>query len=421
MASDDLFEGLPPPAAPAGGEAHAPSVPPPPPPAVVPLPKPALKSSLKRSKPSSSDATTTTSPPPAPAAAAPEGHVPEKRLRFRTTVDASETQILEAMQKITSHIGNPSKFIKASKLALQLIEAGSVKPGTINHFFAILEAAMSSPGACNEPSVRADYHTLFSAAQGVTELFSQQQKNQFDIWVLHAVVANDIFTDDSFVFSKAVGKIKDGISALPMATVDDDNDEAAALAAASKADTMAENKAVDSVPTAASNSLPDDSTHAAASESGEESSDPFGLDDLLAHKPKKSERAREKEVAALNRKADEEESKRFLKSQREALLKCLEIAARRYRIPWTQTAIDIFAKHAYDNVNRFTRQQRDAIVKLWNSIKDQQIRRKQGKSVSGKLDVNAFEYLQEEYSHEKISIRHSVGGGGERRATQWLG
>jgi len=74
------------------------------------------------------------------------------------------------MQKITSHIGKPSKFSKASKLALQLIQAGSVKPGTINHFFAILEAAMSSPGACNEPSVRADYHALFSAAQGVTEV-----------------------------------------------------------------------------------------------------------------------------------------------------------------------------------------------------------------------------------------------------------
>jgi len=33
------------------------------------------------------------------------------------------------------------------------------------------------------------------------QLFSQQQKNQFDIWVLHAVVANDLFTDDSFVVS----------------------------------------------------------------------------------------------------------------------------------------------------------------------------------------------------------------------------
>ncbi|KAL5211580.1 hypothetical protein ABZP36_022427 [Zizania latifolia] len=88
---------------------------------------------------------------------------------------------------------------------------------------------MSSPGSCNEPSVRADYQALFNAAQGVTECFNQQQKNQFVIWMLHAVVANDLFTDDSFVFLKAVGMIKDAISGLPIATVDDENDEAAAL------------------------------------------------------------------------------------------------------------------------------------------------------------------------------------------------
>ncbi|AQK76283.1 uncharacterized protein LOC100279809 [Zea mays] len=430
MSSEDLFDGLPPPAAataPAGGGAGAASLlqppPPPPPPSLAQAtaPKPALKSSLKRSKPSpSSDATPSSTP--APAAAAPESHVPEKRLRFRTTVDASETQVIEAMQKIASHIGNASKFSKASKLALQLIEAGSVKPGTIGHFFAILEAAMSSPGVCNEPSVRADYHKLFDAAQGVTELLNQEQKNRFNIWVLHAVVANDLFTDDSFVFSKAVGKIKDAISALPVATVDDDNDEAAALAAASKTDVATDNEAGHGVPAAASDSVVDDGAHAVALEPEEESSDPFGLDGLLEHRPKKtSGRAREKAVAALNRKTVEEEAKRVLKSQREALLKCLEIAARRYRIPWTQTAIDILAKQAYDDAARFTRRQRDAIAKLWNSIKEQQIRRKQGKSVSGKLDVNAFEYLQEKYSREKMSIRHSVGGGGDRRATQWLG
>ncbi|KAG8060783.1 hypothetical protein GUJ93_ZPchr0002g23235 [Zizania palustris] len=421
MTSNDLFEGLPPPAAtaaPAAGGARAASPSPPLPP--LPRRPSALKSALKREKPSSESALSSPAAAGAPDAAA-EGRVSEKRLRFRTTVDASEMQIIEAMHKITSHIANPSKFRKASKLALQLIDAGSIKPGTISNFFAILEAAMSSPGACNEPSIRADYQALFNASQGVTECFNQQQKNQFGIWMLHAVVANDLFTDDSFVFSKAVGKIKDAISALPIVTVDDDNEEAAALAAAGSKTGTTHNKTDGSVQGATPNSLPDDSTHATASNSREESSDPFGLDDLIEHKSKKSERAREKMGADLDRKSEEEEPKRFLKSQRETLLKCLEIAARRYRIPWTQTAIDIFAKHTYDNMNRFTMQQRGAITKLWNSIKEQQIRRKQGKSVSGKLDVNAFEYLQEKYSHEKISIRHAVGGGGERRATAWLG
>ncbi|KAG8072948.1 hypothetical protein GUJ93_ZPchr0006g41158 [Zizania palustris] len=114
----------------------------------------------------SSDAASSSPAAAAAADAAAEGLVPEKRLRFRTTVDASEMQIIEPMHKITSHIGNPSKFNKASKLVLQLIETGSIKPRTVRHFFAILEAAMSSPGACNEPSVPADYQALFNAAQG---------------------------------------------------------------------------------------------------------------------------------------------------------------------------------------------------------------------------------------------------------------
>lgn len=85
-----------------------------------------------------------------------------------------------------------------------------------------------------------------------------------------------------------------------------------------------------------------------------------------------------------------------------------------------QTVIDITVKHAFDNVSHFTSKQRNAIEKLWASIREQQTRRKQGKSVSGKLDVNGFEWLQQKYSTEKISIRHSVGGN-TRRAEQWLG
>lgn len=96
--------------------------------------------------------------------------VPGKRLRFKTTTDASETQVIKAMQKIASHIANPSKFGKASKLAIQLIQAGSVTAGTSDYFFSILESTMSSPTACNDASVRADYHALFSAADDAVEV-----------------------------------------------------------------------------------------------------------------------------------------------------------------------------------------------------------------------------------------------------------
>lgn len=84
--------------------------------------------------------------------------------------DVSEKQILDAMQKIALHIKNLQKFSKASKLAIQLIQAGNVKLGNSDHFFAILEAAMSSPTACTDPSVRADYHSLFTEVQAIADV-----------------------------------------------------------------------------------------------------------------------------------------------------------------------------------------------------------------------------------------------------------
>nr|GMC63645.1 uncharacterized protein LOC109186887 [Ipomoea batatas] len=395
----DLFEDLPPPNASANtgtagtsssssAAAKATSVEASP--AAPPPPKPALKSALKRPKP--------------PQDTPPETSASGKRLRFKTTTDASETQVIEAMQKISSHIKNLSKFGKASKLAIQLIEAGSVKPSTSDHFFAILEAAMSSSTACNEPSVRADYHALFSASQDVVECLSKKQQNSLAVWTIRAVVANDLFTDDSFVFSKATGKVKEGISNLPIATKDDDIEEAAAL----EDETPPAN--VSGQTNKGQPPCPENEIN------NKEEQDPFGLDALIPSTSKKEDKAK-----AVKEKKEPDEAKRFLKSKREAWISCLEIAAKRYKTPWCQTGIDILVKHAFDNVSRFTSKQREAVNKLWVSVREQQVRRKQGKSVSGKLDVNGFEYLQQKYANEKISIRHSVGGSGDRKCTQWLG
>ncbi|KAK1379245.1 Methyltransferase-like protein 6-like [Heracleum sosnowskyi] len=333
--------------------------------------------------------------------------IPEKRLRFKTTTDASEVQVIEAMQKIASHIKNPSKVGKASKLAIQLITAGSIKPATSDYFFAILESAMWSQTVCNDPLVRADYHALFSAAQDVTECFNKKQRNQIMAWTIRAVVANDLFTDDSFVFSKASGRIKEAILHLPRATEEEDIEESAALTETEMVD--ADNQTKEETPSAPS-----------SEDSSKEGFDPFGLDALILKKNDEKARGK-KDGAAKYNKEEDDENKRFLKCQREALVLCLEIAAKRYKLPWCQTVIDILVKHAYDNISRFTTKQREAIQKLWASIREQQARRKQGKSVSGKLDVNAFESLQEKYANQKISIRRAVGGGGSRRAAQWLG
>ncbi|KAL6580075.1 hypothetical protein OROMI_008099 [Orobanche minor] len=211
------------------------------------------------------------------------------------------------------------------------------------------------------------------------------------------------------MFSKATGKIKELISALPLATKEDDMEEAVPL----KDETEVLNSDAQ---------VNKEVSPATSDRREEEELDPFGLDALISKIPKKEEKPKGKNQALSNtEKDDEQESRKFLKLQREALISCLEIAAKRYKTPWCQTSIDILAKHSFDNIARFTTQQRDTIEKFWASIREQQIRRKHGKSVAGKLDGNAFEWLQQKYATEKISIRHSVGGSGDRHCEQWLG
>lgn len=351
-------------------------------------PPPAIKSALKRPK-----------PPPS----TPDDGSTEKRLRFKTTTDVPEAKIIEAMEKIASHVKNPAKFSKASKLAIQLIQAGNVKPETSDNFFLMLEAAMSSPTSCNDASVRSDIHALFSAAEDASQWLNKKQKKQFNVWKIKAVVANDLYTDDSFVFSRASTKIKELISSLPVATEEEDNEEASTLKDETQTKVVSGQK------------------EEVSSDITKVESDPFGLDALISDGLRKDENTKEKKETSKSQEEEEDERKKFLRLQREALIICLEIAAKRYKTPWCQTGIDILAKHAVDNVSRFTSRQRDAIEKLWASIREQHIRRKQGKSVSGKLDVNGFEWLQQKYASEKISIRHAVGGAGDRKCTQWLG
>lgn len=129
---------------------------------------------------------------------------------------------------------------------------------------------------------------------------------------------------DIFQFSKAAGKIKEAISSLPVATESDDIEEAEALA-------KDENEVADREEQEPGNMA----STASPEPDKKEESDPFGLDALLPPSTtKKEERTKgKKEAAALNKTAVDE-SKISLKWRREALILCLEIAARRYKIPW---------------------------------------------------------------------------------------
>ena len=121
-------------------------------------------------------------------------------------------------------------------------------------------------------------------------------------------------------FSKAAGQIKEAISNLPVATEEDDVIEEVSL----KHSTGELNE---------NDKVKQDTPLVSRAEYKEEEADPFGLDALIPGSTKKSEK-KYGATMQIRKEEDEEDMKRFMKAQREALITCLEIAARRYKTPW---------------------------------------------------------------------------------------
>ena len=71
----------------------------------------------------------------------------ERHVHFKTVEDVSGDDVFAAIQKIGRHIGDPAKEGKAASLALQLLQAGSVKAGNVDAFFGILREAMAHRAA----------------------------------------------------------------------------------------------------------------------------------------------------------------------------------------------------------------------------------------------------------------------------------
>ena len=54
------------------------------------------------------------------------------------------------------------------------------------------------------------------------QIFGSREKAQLDVYGIWAVLRNQLHTDDSFVFNRVVGRIKESVSHLPEATPEDD-------------------------------------------------------------------------------------------------------------------------------------------------------------------------------------------------------
>lgn len=303
-----------------------------------------------------------------------------------------EDPVSAALSKIACAISNAKKFHKAAALLRQLLRDGQVTEQHGRPLFEALKASMLRPEQACQPDSAKEYSLLFTAASKQAQLFSAREQAQLDVYGLWAVLRNQLATDDSFVFNKALSRIKDSISHLPEATLDDDDtltklqrrmdEEAAAAAAAAPAPAAAE-EAVEA--------------------------DPFGLDAMLS-KPNRKERSQtwsEAESAAM---------------KRQALLDCIAAAKEQYHHAWACTSVDLAIENVHGQRLKFCAGHQALIDELWQFVGRQRQRRRLGPSArETKRDSHAFDSARAEWSKANISSKTAVGASGDHRNEVWLG
>ncbi|UPR02160.1 hypothetical protein HOP50_09g54860 [Chloropicon primus] len=130
--------------------------------------------------------------------------------------------IVQALEKIEKHIKRPEKCHKACKLLLTLIEEKQLNKDNAHNFFLALRASLEDRHASAKPELRRIYRKLFLSAEANIGAFSDEDSSWIrEAFALIAIVRNELFTDDSFVFNKRINFVKKAFLGLGQATVGD--------------------------------------------------------------------------------------------------------------------------------------------------------------------------------------------------------
>lgn len=329
--------------------------------------------------------------------------------------------VCAALTKIAAHIGTAAKFPKASALLRQLLDSPSLGREHKPQVLEALAAAFRRPQNALEPHCRREYGKLVAEAQARPDLFGREERPTLEVYALWAILQNELHTDDSFLFSKAVNKIKEAVDALPEQATDADEAALAALLAAGMAAAAAPSllpwlqqpaerpgRGGYGEPAAASNSdagAADGATEAvapiAAPASGALSAPAAGASCGPVWQG---------EQAAVMR--------------RRALLDCMATAMSYHKKPWARITVELLVEHMDKNAARFCAPQREEVRQAMVWVRQQRVARAQGRDAAGGKappDATSFEKARAEWSRATVSARGNVSGGGDPTPNSWLG
>ncbi|CAD7695293.1 unnamed protein product [Ostreobium quekettii] len=313
----------------------------------------------------------------------------------------AQDQVSAALQKIGSHIGVMSKFVKASGLLRQLFEGGHLRSDHADDCFKAIVVSMADTARCEVPELRREYWKLIKAACDHCDMFSPPQRAHLEVLQLWAVLRNELYTDDSFVFNKVLRKLKELVEELPVAGVEDD-------AAYTSWKAMRQTETVVEASTRSGNT-------------------PTGKPDSLDPQAGGCKHGQEQRGSTVLDKGARQSCvwspDCCMCARREALLDCVESAVKRYSVPWVRTFVDILVEMVNKSKAKFCCAQHQRIQEFWRFTKEQKMARRQGLSAQAEKeqDMTMFELARHEWSKQAISTRTKVGGSGDHRTEVWLG
>ncbi|MEW5319980.1 MAG: hypothetical protein WDW38_011088 [Sanguina aurantia] len=158
----------------------------------------------------------------------------EDQATVQANLQLLNEQISAALFRITTHMANSDKFLKASSMLRQLLDGGQLQRCHRSGVIAAAKAAFVDLSKPTSSSLRREYMRLAVALERRADVMGRAYGEHVSVYVLLGRTQNELFTDDSFAFNKVLVQLKAHVTALPEAVPADDLVHDALLGAGSR-------------------------------------------------------------------------------------------------------------------------------------------------------------------------------------------
>ena len=129
--------------------------------------------------------------------------------------ESKRDEIQQNAARLAVHITSPKKFNKVAAMLYSLLQSDRVTAQNANAFFSILCAGVAATKMLRRPELRVAYAQLYAAAVERKNVFPTDTWPTIDLWSVRVLAQLDLYTDDTYQFSRTCRSICSHLERLP--------------------------------------------------------------------------------------------------------------------------------------------------------------------------------------------------------------